>query len=150
MAPSTDILIGDSGGQYVLVRPLARSQPGLFDSWDGNWIDCEVEIAAGGFRGGFRADLRSEEFQALLEGLEALQRALTGTATFTTMEGQLAFSLVGDAHGQVQVQGEGVDATAGGNRLQFGFELDQASLVEICRSLEYLLAAYPVAITPES
>jgi hypothetical protein len=56
---STEVLIGDSAAQHVLIRPLFRSQPDLFDFKDGNWIDCEIQIAAGGFRGSVRADLRS-------------------------------------------------------------------------------------------
>ena len=52
MAPSTEIVIGDVGAQHVLIRPIARSSPGLFDNWDANGLICEVELAAGGFRAG--------------------------------------------------------------------------------------------------
>jgi hypothetical protein len=150
LADSTEILIGDSGGQHVLIRPLARSHPGLFDYWDGNWIVCDVEIAAGGFRGNFRADLRSEEFHAFLEEVAGLSRMLEGTATFSTLEGQIAFSLTGDGKGHVRVQGEAVDEPGTGNRLHFGFEIDQTYLPEISRALEYLLAAFPVTGTADA
>lgn len=150
MTPSTDILIGDSGGEHVLLRPLSRSHPGLFDYWDGNWIECEVEIATGGFRGRFRADLRSEEFQTFLEEIEGLSRTLEGAATFSTMEGQIAVSLTGDGKGHVRVQGEAVDTVGIGNRLHFGFETDQTRLPEISRSLQYLLAAFPVTGSPHA
>ena len=50
VAPSTEIVIGDVGAQHVLIRPVARSSPGLFDNWDANGLICEVELAAGGFR----------------------------------------------------------------------------------------------------
>ena len=95
MADSTDVLIGDAGAQHVLVRPLRRSQPGLFDSSEGNGIECEIAIAAGGFRAIFPAHLRSEEFQSFLEQLQDLDRTLDGTATLSALEGQLSLSLSG-------------------------------------------------------
>ena len=144
MASSTEILIGDSEGEHVLIRPLSRSHPGLFDYEDGNWIASELHIAAGGFRGSFRADLRSEEFHTFLEEMEALSRTLQGTARFATMEGQIALSLTGDGKGHVHLDGEAIDYAATGNRLQFHLDIDQTYLPEICRSLEYLLAAFPV------
>jgi hypothetical protein len=149
LGASTEILIGDSDAQHVLIRPLFRSQPGLFDERDGNGIDCELEIVAGCFRGGFRADLRSEEFQTFLEELEGLSRTLDGTASFATVEGQIALSLTGDGKGHVRVTGEAIDAAGVGNRLQFVFEIDQPSLPTICESLGHLLAAFPATGAPD-
>jgi hypothetical protein len=150
VTPSTDILIGDTDGQYVLIRPLCRKHPGLFDYRDGNWIDCELEVAAGAFRGRLRADLRSEEFHAFLEDMEALSRALEGSASFDTMEGCLAFALTGDGHGHVRVSGEAVDPADAGNRLIFDFAIEPACLPDICQSLGYFLAAFPVTGTRDA
>ncbi len=150
MAESTDILIGDPDGQHLLIRPLGRCHPGLFDSSDGNRIDCEVAVQVKGFRGNFRADLRSEEFQSFLEETQGLQRTFEGTAQFTTMEEQVALTLAGDGKGHVRVSGEARDEPGSGNRLQFEFALDQAVLPSICRSLEQLLAAFPVVTAPEA
>ena len=150
VTPSTEIVIGDVDAQHVLVRPLSRTHPGLFDASDGNWIDCKVQIAVGGFRGGFRADLRSDEFQAFLEEVEALNRALAGTATLSTLEDQVAVTLSANGTGAVHVSGETIDSPGSGNRLQFAFEIDQTYLPEICRSLEYLLAAFPVIAAPDA
>jgi carbon monoxide dehydrogenase subunit G len=150
VAPSTEILIGHLESQHVVLRPLSRSHPGLFDHRDGNWIDCEVQISVGGFRASFRADLRSEEFQAFLEEIESLSRTLDGTASFTSMEGQVALFLSGDGKGHIRVDGEAIDAAGSGNRLKFSFELDQTYLPAIGRSLEYLLAAFPVTGSPDA
>jgi hypothetical protein len=144
---STELVIGDENGQHLVVRAMSRNHPDLFDYWDGNWVACEVEIAAGGFRGAFRADLRSEEFRVFLEEVEALSRALDGAASFSTMEGQIAFSLTGDGKGHVRVQGEAVDMVGGDNRLQFSLDIDQTYLPAVCRSLEVILAAFPVVGT---
>ena len=145
MAATTEVLIGEAAGPHILVRPLARSQPGLFDDRDGNWIDCEVDVAAGAFHGTFRAAARSEEFRVFLDEVETLDRTLDGAATLTTMEGQLALSLGADDKGSIRVTGAAIDEPGIGNRLQFGFEIDRTSLRELCRSLEHLLASFPVA-----
>jgi hypothetical protein len=145
LAASIEILIGDSQAQHVLIRPLSRKHPGLFDDLDGNWIDCELEIMAGGFRGAFRADLRTDEFNAFLEQVQGLIQAPDGSASFTTMEGQIAVFLTGDGKGTVRVHGEAVDEAGGDNRLEFAFDLNQTYLAPICQSLEHLLAAFPVS-----
>ena len=149
MAASTEIVIGDLGGQHVVIRPVGRSSPGLFDSWDGNWIVCEVEIAAGGFRGRFNADMRSEEFHAFMDQVSELDRTVEGAATFTTMEGQLALSLTGGVTGRVRVVGEALDLAGSENRLEFSFDVDQTYLRTLARSLELLLAAFPVIGAPD-
>ena len=150
MASSTEILIGELGAQHVLVRPMSRSNPGLFDTWDANGIDCEVAIAAGGFRGTFRADLKSEEFQTFREQVDGLTVTVEGVASLTGLEGQLALSLTGAGRGQVRVVGEALDVAGTGNRLQFAFDVDSSSLPEISRSLEHLLSAFPVIGAPDS
>ena len=150
MTASTEILIGNPEAQQVLIRPLFRSQPDLFDVKDGNWIDCELQVAAGGFRGSLRADLRSEEFQSFLEEMEALKRAVEGTATLSTLDGQITLALTADGVGAVRVTGEAIDAKEDGNRLQFSFEIDQTEVPAICQSLSNLLAAFPVIGVPDA
>jgi hypothetical protein len=147
LSASPELLIGDAGGAHVLVRALSRNQPDLFGEADANWIACEVEIVSGGLRAGFRADLRSEEFQAFLDETEALRAGGQGVASFSTMEGQLAISLIADARGHVGVDGDARDAPGSDNRLHFNFEIDQTSLPDVCRSLEVLLAGFPVVGT---
>ena len=149
MAASTDILIGDPDGARVLIQPQGRQHPGLFDYWDGNWIVCDIQLSTGGFRGGFQASLRSEEFQAFLAEVEVLADSLEGTAAFSTMEGQLAFTLASDGKGHVRVSGEALDEPGIGNRLHFEFEIDQTYLPLITASLEHLLNAFPVTGTPD-
>ena len=63
---------------------------------------------------------------------------------FSTMEGQIAFSLAGDGKGHVRVHGEACDAPGSDNRLHFSFDIDQTYLTQIRRSLQVILAAFPV------
>lgn len=150
VTPTTEILIANADGHRLLIRPLTRSHAGLFDYEDGNWIDCEIELELGAFRGTFRADLRSEEFQTLMEQIDGLSLAPDGTANFSTMEGQLAFTLTGDGSEQIRVGGEAIDAAGIGNRLQFAFIIERDALREIARSLDNLLTAFPVVGSPAS
>jgi hypothetical protein len=139
-----DLLIGDAGGQHVLFIVLGRTHPGLFDYWDGNWLACEVKVAAGGFRAAFPADLRAEEFQAFRDQVDALVQSVEGVASFSTLEGQLALTIGGDVAGQVSVRGDARDKPASDNLLQFAFEIDQTYLREIGRSLDAIVSAFPV------
>lgn len=149
MTPTTEVLIGDVDAQHVLIRPLSRREPDLFDNEDGNWIDCEVEIAAGGFRGTFRTDLRSEEFRNFSEELAGLSRTLEAAATFSSEDGHIALSLTGHGGRRVHVSGEAIDSAENGNRLQFSFDIDQTHVPSICRSLDDLLRAFPVTGAPD-
>jgi hypothetical protein len=144
LAAETNILIGDSGGQHVLVRALSRSHPNCSDYWDGNWIDSEVRINVGGFRASYRAALRSEDFYSFGNEIKTLSKSLTGTARFETLEQQLAVSLSGDGRGHISVNGEALDQAGVGNKLHFQFEIDQTYLPRISQSVESLLTTFPV------
>jgi hypothetical protein len=144
MGTLPELLIGDAEGQHLAVIALHRKHPGLFDYADGNWVACDIRIAAGGFRGSIHADLRAEEFQDYLEQASVLRDAPGGTATFSTLEQQLQFSLSGDGRGPVRVEGHAGDAPGGSNRLHFSFEIDQAGVAEMCASLAAVVAAFPV------
>ena len=145
VAPSTDILIGDADAQHVLIRPLSRRQPGLFDYSEANWIDCEVEVTAGVFHGTARAGVRSEEFQAFLEEVEGMIGTLEGAATLTTMEGQLTVAIAIEGDERMRVSGEVSDAAGSGNRLRFTFDTDRAELSAIAKTLNYVLTVFPAA-----
>ena len=147
LAANTELLIGDPDGSHVLIRPVARRHPGLFDHRDANRIACECRIAAGAFRGEVQADLRSEEFSAFLDALRVLQQAPGEAAALTPEEGRLVVSLLSlGGEGRVRVSGEAIDED---NRLQFAFEIDAGALGAICESLERTLAVFPVVAAPE-
>jgi len=141
---STEVFIGNADGQHVLIRPRARRHPGLFDDQDVNWIECEVEVAAGAFRGALRLGMRTDDLSAFLDEVVVLEGGADGAATLTPTEGQLSIALARDADGRLHVTGEAIDAADVVNRLQFAFEIDEAGLADTRRSLEHLLAAYPV------
>lgn len=130
----------------MLIRPVARRHPGLFDHRDANWIECDCRIRAGAFHGEIRTDLRSDELGAFLDELRALQQSRDGRAALTPGEGSLALTLQDDARDRLRVSGEAVDD---GNRLQFHFEIEPLSLASICETLEGILTVFPVVAAPE-
>jgi len=144
------ILIGNEGGQHVIIRALSRSRPEQTDYWDGNWIESEVRVAAGAFRGAYHLSLRSEEFADFSRQVALLARSLSGTARFSTMEEQLELTLNGDGKGHVQVEGTAMDQAGIGNVLHFSFELDQTYLLKILRALEAVCSRFPVIGKPEA
>jgi hypothetical protein len=147
LAASTELLIGDTDGSYVLIRPVSRRHPGLFDHRDANWIECDCLIAAAGFRGEVRADLRSDELQAFLDGVRVLQQSPGEVAALTPQEGRLALALQGDGRRGVRVNGEAVDDD---NRLQFTFDIEAGALDAIGDALQRILAVFPVIAAPEA
>lgn len=144
MAASTDILIGDASAQHVLIRPLSRTTPGLFDDRDDDAIVCEIHVTAGGFRGQFAADLRTEEFRALLDEIEASGTSLENAANLDSASGQIDLSLIGDGAGNILVAGYVADAADDGNRLEFAFAMGEDVMPELVRSLEQVLTAFPL------
>lgn len=141
---STTVVIGDAGADRVVFRAIRRTSPDADDFWDGNWIDSEVELAVGGFRGGYAAYLRSNEFDSFRKGLVEISETLRGEAEFTTMEGQIELRLTTDRVGHIKVTGRAEDQAGIGNRLTFEFEIDQTCLASTIRSLDELLRVFPV------
>ena len=144
VAASTDILIGDASAQHVLIRPVSRTTPGLFDDRDDSAITCEVQIAIGGFRGQFTAQLRTDEFRSMLDEIEASGPSLENAANLDATSGQIDLSLIGDGAGHVLVAGYVADAEDDGNRLEFAFAMSEAVMPDLVRSLEQVLAAFPL------
>ena len=138
------VLIGDEGGQHLLMRALHRPDPQETDYWDGNWIESQVLVAAGGFHGSIGLSLRAEEFVDFRDQLASLSERLDGTARFSTMEGQLKLTLSGDGKGHVLVEGVVLDEAGVGNSLSFSFEIDQTYLSGLLQSLDAVITRFPV------
>ena len=130
----------------MLIRPVARRHPGLFDHRDANWIECECRLQSGAFHGDIRADLRSNELSAFLDDVRALGQSVDALAGLSPEEGRIALTMQRDDRGRVRVSGEAIDD---GNRLQFHFYVDPSSLPSLCEALERVLAVFPVVAAPD-
>jgi hypothetical protein len=79
-----------------------------------------------------------------LAQLENLYKTVSGSAKFTSYEGQLELVLRCDPLGQIQLQGEAMDFVGTGNKLTFYLGLDQSYVPEIISTLQSALKKYPV------
>ena len=144
------LVIGRQAADHVRIRPVCRERPNSTDYWDGNWLDVEVAIQSGTFRGNYRANLRTDELASLLEGLVGLSDNLSGEAALQSMEQWIRLQLAGDGKGHFHVSGDVRDQSGTGNRLTFEFEIDQTELAPIVRDLEAILSEFPVKGSPDT
>ena len=141
--------IGGEETEYLLVQVLRRSHPQCDDFWDGNWIETRITLSAGGFRGRFRASLRSEEFVRFRAGLRRVYASPrtaipTSVAEFAALEEQLTIRVIGDGPGHFTAECVAVDEAGTGNRLEFTLRFDQSCIPALLTDLDALITAFPV------
>ena len=107
-----------------------------------------MSVAAGGFRGRYVANLRTEELEQFRSEVQTLYEPLTGVAHLRTMEEQLKLELEGDGRGHVTCRGEARDVAGTGNVLRFELALDQTQLFGTMVQLSELLTRYPIRGSP--
>ena len=144
--PGDRFQIGGGRAEYLLVKVISRSSGD--DYWDGNWLTCEVRIFAGGFRGKFQANLRTDELERFATEVRTLHDDLKTAARLEPMEEQLTLVLQGDGRGHIECQGAAMDVVGTGNLLTFGLQLDQTQLFGTMVQLFELLNRYPVLGSP--
>jgi hypothetical protein len=130
--------------EYILVEVMGRTNPTSTDYWDGNWLNTEVTIRAGGFRGYLTGYLFAEDFITFRDELTTLYTTLSGSASLTTMEDWLSMEMIGDGKGHITAKCTVMDEPGMGNTLQFKFELDQTFIPPILESLSELSNLFPV------
>jgi hypothetical protein len=138
------IHIGGESSEFIELIVDRREHPDATDYWDGNWLSCDVTIAAGSFRGTVRGSLRSEDFRSLLEQIARLHERLSGSAEVRAMEEWLVLTLRGDGKGHIEAGGRVCDNVADGNSLCFRFVLDQSFLPAVIQQLTEACRAFPV------
>lgn len=141
---SPRLVVGRLSGEHLSIRPLRRRFPDAQDYWDGNWLDAEITLRVGAFRGAYEAQLRTDDFSRFRDALRRLYDELTGDAAFLSLEQWLRLRLVGDGRGHIAVTCDAMDAAGLGNRLTFNLELDQTELPQMLRDLEAILRDFPV------
>jgi hypothetical protein len=142
--------IGREHDDYLVVNVLRRAHPQATDYWDGNWVTSRVTIAAGGFRGEYPADFRTNEFASFRDQLRNAYDTLVGSAVFRPMEPWLFIDVKGDGKGHFRAECRAADEPGIGNTLAFEIALDQTDMPEILRTLDALCEAFPVIDPPPS
>jgi hypothetical protein len=135
---------GQSEHERIEVDVLGYERAPVGEYHDDNWLNVQIRVGVGGFRGTADAAILTGEFAAFLGQLRPLFESLRGTAGFTTLEGQLHLRLAGDGKGHVELVGDVADQPGIGNRLHFTLEFDQSQLGASIRELETVVATFPI------
>jgi hypothetical protein len=138
------IRFGGEDAEYLLLTVHRRNLPGSADYWDGNFLWCTAEVAAGAFRGSLSNVLRNEDLARFLAQVDELYQRLDGEALLDTLEGWLDVRLIGDGRGHVEALGRLCDDPVHGNTLEFRLFFDQTFLPELMRELRAALEAFPM------
>ncbi len=126
---------------------LAVAIDGRPDERD-DWLSATISVQAGAFSGMIDATLLTCDFPRFRTQIELLYKALSGTANFETIEGQLQINLNGNERGGIAVDGMVQDRVGDGNKLHFQFEIDQTYLPRLIRELREIESEYPNKIHP--
>ena len=113
------------------------------DNKDG-WLSADVDIEVGRFRGSYPADFDTFAFSEFSKQLAVLYKTLSGSAEFTSLEGQLELTLKCDALGHISATGKAMVVAGTGSKLLFDLELDQTHIPKILDSLKATLKKHPV------
>ena len=127
--------IGGETSEYVRVSNIR-------DNGDG-WFGADVEVVVGAFRGAYPADFNSSAFSRFRADLEKLYQTVSGSAVFTSYEGQLELTLMCEITGHIEVRGQATDYAGIGNRLTFDLQIDQTYVPTILHDLGLALEKHP-------
>jgi hypothetical protein len=135
---------GESERERVEVDVISYERPASGEYHDDNWLTVSIAVRVGGFSGRVGAAIVTDELVRFAEQLHRLYEQLTGSAQFTTLEGQLSLTLSCDARGHITLRGEVLDQAGIGNRLSFHLNLDQSFLQQPMRELDAVIRVFPV------
>src|SRR5271170_5364423 len=90
---------GHSEHERIEVDVLRYERSPVGEYHDDNWLTIEIRVRAGGFHGMVSAAILTEDLVRFASQLRPLYDSLSGSAKFSTMEGQLSLHLVGDGKG---------------------------------------------------
>ena len=138
---------GQSEDEHIEVDVLNYERAPVGEYWDDNWLNVEIRVRAGGFRGKVAAAITTGELKKFLSELQPLYEKFSGGAEFATMEEQLGLRLNGDGKGHIELRGEVTDQAGIGNRLHFTLQFDQSQLRTSISELEQVTAQFPVRMT---
>lgn len=138
------LTIGSTEQESITITVFGYERSPVGEFYDDNWLRCEVSVRAGAFGGEFPASFLTSELEALRQGLAQLHDTLQGGYDFESMERQLMFRVSCDRLGGIGISGEAMDRPGDGNRLGFGFSMDQTYLAKTLSGLSEVMQAFPV------
>ncbi|WP_243295296.1 WapI family immunity protein [Geothrix mesophila] len=137
------LTIGSQEHDRLSIVVLDYERAPIGEAFDDNWLVARIEISVGSFTGTFPLCLTPQDFESFISPMEQLYKSLTGQAKFETIEGQIEVSLTGDGRGGIEVAGHALDRAGIGNRLEFGFTIDQTYFPPMLRQLRDIVTEFP-------
>ena len=137
---------GQSEHERIVIDVGSYERDVAGDFHDDNWIIIRVFVSVGGFKGTVGATIITDELVTFHEELCTLYDTLKGEAKFTTLEQQLALTLVSNTRGNIQLKGQVMDRAGVGNKLSFTLKFDQTQLAASINELAAVMEAFPVRI----
>ena len=136
--------IGGHSHEILRCTVLGYAQVQSGEYYDDNWLQCEVSIHVGAFRGEFSASLLTSELVGMCEGLGKLHRELSGTYAFEAMDGQLQIEASCDRLGHIHFTCKAWDQPGIGNKISFSLLVDQTHIGRTLQELAEVVRAFPV------
>lgn len=127
-----DSFIIGNGTEYIKVYNIN------FDGAD--YIDSLLEVRCGDFNYNGKHYPWTTDLKRLLSELEKCQEIISGRASYTTIEHDLAFTMTYDFLGHVKIEGAVTDYH---NKLYFDLGTDQTYIAQTILQLKEVLANIP-------
>ncbi len=128
----------------LIISVLKYSIPDADSNWDKNWLEGEISVDVGGFKGYCKAEFMTRDFDNFKNQLERLYKKLKGTANFNTIDDQIGIRMVGDGLGHITSHCLIMDQVGIGNTLECEIKLDQTMIPIILNQLESILYRFPI------
>jgi hypothetical protein len=138
----SEIIIGKEK-QYVKITVAGKTYPGSSDRWDGGWLNSNIDLSLGCFKGSFNANLRVDEFERFLKDLRNLDKTLKGKAAYQSIEEWLIIDIENaDSLGNFNVRVTAKDSLGGHNKITGLVVIDQTFFRSIIKAIEAMLANF--------
>lgn len=138
--------IGGATANFIKVEILSRPWASKRDYWDGNHVECRIEIALAPISAVYSDHFWLFDFKKFQEEIEAMHRTLKGRAEFRPLSQALFVDLTMSSLGHVDVSGEACTCASPLQKIVFQMmgDIDQTHLVAIDKQLTIALEAYPI------
>ena len=138
--------LGGESTHFLSVQMLDRPWASQADYWDGNMVQCQIELALGLISARFKEVLWLPAFLSFADEIQAMHESLRGSASFESISHAISLKLEMGSLGQVRASGEVCPSFLPLQKVVFdlGESIDQTHLGAIQGQLREALEAMPI------
>lgn len=132
-------------GDSVTIIPLKIINYNSELSWDKNWIEAQIIVEAGGFKGDYTGEFMIQDFVRFREELKELYTNLDSSAKFRGYENYLEIDIKGHGAGYFNATCIAVDQSGYqfGPELKFELGFDQTYIPGYIKQLDGIISRFP-------